>query len=299
MNTTTNLAERAMLVSLKIRRWQATRTDKKVSAEIAATHGVSERRAGHYRKHAIDVNAASFKAVVSAGSELRNKHYELTLPWGQDGARILTTEMFETYSNEMRHLKATFERVVREFVSDYPVLKAAAKRELNGMYNEGDYPTDIAARFEAGWSVMPLPEAEDFRAHLSRDTVAEIRKEIEVELERTTAEAMRDPFNRIHDHVSRMVERLSKDDAVFRDTLVTGLADLCAILPGLNLTNDAKLDDLRKRCEKMIANLDPEDLRQVPSVRSRVAKQAKAIQKEVQKIQDGMAAFMGYAEEAA
>ncbi len=292
MNTQANLSSRAMLVSLNIRRWQATRTDKKVSAEIAKTHGVSEKRAGHYRKHAIDVEAPSFKAVVSAGSDLRNKHYELTLPWGQDGARILTTEMFESYSAEMRQLKSVFERAVKAFVEDYPVLKAAARRELNGMYNEADYPTDIAARFDAGWSIMPLPDSEDFRAGLSRETVAEIRKDIEQELERTTAEAMRDPYKRIADHIGRMVERLSDSKAVFRDTLVTGLADLCTILPGLNLTQDPNLEELRKRCEKMIANLDPEDLRTVPSVRKRVAKDAK-------KIQADMAAFMGACEEAA
>lgn len=292
MNTETNLSARAMLVSLNIRRWQATRTDRKVSAEIAKTHGVSEKRAGHYRKHAIDVDAPSFKAVVSASSDLRNKHYELTLPWGQDGARILTVELFEDYSAEMRQLKSVFEKAVRAFVDDYPLLKAGAKRELNGMYNEQDYPTDIGARFDASWSIMPLPDSEDFRAGLSRETVAEIRKSIESELERTTAEAMRDPYKRIADHIGRMVERLSDSKAVFRDTLVTGLADLCTILPGLNLTNDPKLEELRQRCEKMITNLDPEDLRNVPSVRKRIAKDAK-------KIQADMAAFMGAFEEAA
>jgi len=40
------LAERALLVTLNIRRWQAARTDKKITAEVASTHAVSEKRAG-------------------------------------------------------------------------------------------------------------------------------------------------------------------------------------------------------------------------------------------------------------
>jgi hypothetical protein len=287
MNTnTTSLSERAMLASLNIRRWQAALTDKKITAEVATTHAVSEKRAGRYRKNAIDVEALSFKAVVSAASELRNQHYFYTLPWSQDGARILTTGMFAEYSAKMRTLRSAFGRTVEAFVEDYPRLKQAARRELNGMYNEGDYPTHIATKFGVDVVIMPLPDSQDFRASLSDETVAEIKQDIQTELQKTTQLAMREPYERLYSHISRIVMRLTDKKAVFRDTLITGLADLCAILPGLNLTGDAQLDDLRKRAEKMIANLDPQDLRDVPSVRRDVAREAA-------QIQHLMAGFMG------
>jgi hypothetical protein len=285
MNST-SLSERAMLASLNIRRWQAALTDKKITAEVATTHAVSEKRAGRYRKNAIDVEALSFKAVVTAASELRNQHYFYTLPWSQDGARILTTAMFAEYSAKMRTLRGAFGRTVEAFVEDYPRLKQAARRELNGMYNEGDYPTNIAAKFGVEVVIMPLPDSQDFRASLSEDTVADIKKDIQTELQKTTQLAMREPYERLYSHISRIVIRLTDKKAVFRDTLITGLADLCAILPGLNLTGDAQLDDLRKRAEKMIANLDPQDLRDVPSVRRDVAREAA-------QIQHLMAGFMG------
>ena len=285
MNTT-SLSERAMLASLNIRRWQAALTDKKITAEVATTHAVSEKRAGRYRKNAIDVEALSFKAVVSAASELRNQHYFYTLPWSQDGARILTTAIFSEYSEKMRALRGAFGRAVTAFVEDYPRLKQAARRELNGMYNESDYPTNIAAKFGVDVVIMPLPDSQDFRASLSEDTVADIKKDIQTELQKTTQLAMREPYERLYSHISRIVMRLSDKKAVFRDTLITGLADLCAILPGLNLTGDPQLDDLRKRAERMIANLDPQDLRDRPSVRRDVAREAA-------QIQDLMAGFMG------
>jgi len=287
MNTnTTSLSERAMLASLNIRRWQAALTDKKITAEVATTHAVSEKRAGRYRKNAIDVEALSFKAVVSAASELRNQHYFYTLPWSQDGARILTTEMFAEYSAKMRTLRSAFGRTVEAFVEDYPRLKQAARRELNGMYHEGDYPTNIATKFGVDVVIMPLPDSQDFRASLSDETIAEIKQDIQAELQKTTQLAMREPYERLYSHISRIVMRLTDKKAVFRDTLITGLADLCAILPGLNLTGDAQLDDLRKRAERMIANLDPQDLRDVPSVRRDVAREAA-------QIQHLMAGFMG------
>jgi len=280
------LAGRAMLVTLNIRRWQAARTDKKITAEVATTHAVSEKRAGRYRKNAINVDAPTFKAVVSAASDLRTKHYFYTLPWTQEGARILTTAMFEEYSREMRILRTAFDKTVQAFIADLPALKQAAKIELNGMYNEADYPTDIAAKFCVEIVRMPLPVEEDFRACLPEDTVASIRSDIKAEVEKATSLAMRDPYERLYEHISRMVGRLSDPKAVFRDTLITGLADLCAILPGLNLTQDPQLDALRKRAEQLILNVDPQDLRDRPFLRSRVAAQAAEIQKV-------MAGFMG------
>jgi hypothetical protein len=284
--TTNSLAERAMLASLNIRRWQAALTDKRITTEVATHHAVDEKRAGKYHKNAIDVRAPSFQTVVSAASDLRNRHYFYTLPWGQDGARILPAAIFDEYSEEMRKLRGAFERAVKSFVDDYPLLKLAAKRELNGMYDESDYPTNIAAKFGVDIVFMPLPDAHDFRASLTEATVAEIKEGIEAELQKTTKLAMREPYERLYAHISRMVARLSDKKAVFRDTLVTGLADLCAVLPGLNVTGDPQLEELRKRAEKMIAHVDPQDLRDVPSLRNNVARQAADIQ-------HVMAGFMG------
>jgi len=287
MNTNL-LSERAMLATLNIRRWQAALTDKKITSEVATHHAVSEKRAGRYRKNAIDTGTATFTAVVAAASELRNKHYFYTLPWSQDGARILTTAIFEEYSGQMRKLRGAFEQAVKAFVDDYPQLKMAAKRELNGMYNEGDYPTNIGAKFGVDIVFMPLPDAEDFRASLPQNLVAEIKEGIQTELQKTTELAMREPYERLYTHISRMVERLSDSKGIFRDTLVTGLAELCAILPGLNLSGDPQLDDWRKRAESMIANIAPQDLREDPQVRRSVARQAA-------EIQQLMSGFMGAA----
>lgn len=294
MNTN-SLSERAMLVSLNIRRWSAALTDKKITLEVAAKHAVNEKRAGRYRKYAIDTKALTFEAVGTAASALRNKHYFYTLPWSHDGARILPAAMFEQYSQETRALKTLFEKAVEAFLADYPVLKAAARVELNGMYNENDYPVNMAAKFGVDVKMMNLPDEADFRVSLPDAAMAEIKQGIQTEMAKTLQIAMRDPYERLYEHISRMVARLSEKGGVVRDTLVSGLADLCAVLPGLNLTNDPQLEDLRRRAERMIQNVNPQELRDHPAVRRSVARQAT-------EIQQLMAGFMGAApseEEAA
>lgn len=286
MNTTHKLNERAMLASLTISQWQGAKTDKKVTAEVAKTHAVSAQRAGHYRKFAIDVQAPTFRAVVTAAGELRNQHYFYTLPWGQDGARILTATSFEDYSKAMRTLRAKFDKAVLEFEADYPSLKSKAKLELNGLYNEQDYPTNIKAKFGVELSIMPLPDAADFRTSLPDGAVKEIRQNIEREVANGIEVAMKEPYQRLHDHITRMVNALSDPKGIFRDTLVTGLGELCAVLPGLNLTNDANLDQLRAKAEAMISGIEPQELRDEPKTRRKVAQKAR-------EIQSAMAEFMG------
>lgn len=277
-----------MLASLHIRMWGATRTDKTVTEEVAKQHAVTQKRAGHYRKHAINVEAPSYKAVKSAAVDLRHRHYHWTLPWGEDGGRILPAAHFEKYSAEMRALRVRFDAAVADFVMDYPALKIGARVELNGLYDESDYPKNIHGKFGIDLGILPLPEAEDFRVSLPNEAVAEIKAGIEAEMQRTATLAMRDPYERLYQHIQRMVERLGNPESVFRDTLVTSLADLCTLLPGLNLTHDPQLETLRKKAEQMIAGLDAQTLRNKPAVRATVAKQA-------EEIQDLMAAFMGAA----
>jgi hypothetical protein len=280
------LSERAMLSSLHISMWSATRTDKKASAEIADTHAISTKRAGHYRKHAINVEAPSFKAVRAAGAVLRVRHYYWTLPWAADGVRILPAANFDKYSQEMRALRSAFGIAANEFIRDYPALKAAARSELNGLYDENDYPKRIAGKFAIDHAILPWPEAADFRANLPQGDLDEIRRGITEEMERTTALAMRDPYERLYSHISRMVKQLSNPEGIIRETLVTGLAELCTVLPGLNIANDANLEDMRKRAESLVVGLDATCLRDHPGIRADVAKRAT-------EIQDLMAAFMG------
>jgi hypothetical protein len=280
------LSERAMLSNISISVWGATRTDKKVTAEVAARHSVSAKRAGHYRKNAIDIDAPTYVAVLNAGSTMRDRHYWWTLPWIDKGVRILPAASFDKYSAEMRGLRATFGQKVDDFVADYPRLKLAAETELNGLYSERDYPLDIGSKFGVHLSILPLPDASDFRANLPQADIEAIRTGITADIERTMALAMREPYERLFDHVARMVERLSDPKGIFRDTLVTGLADLCAVLPALNVTNDPVLDKLRKKAESLVVGLDAQELREKPKVRKDAAKRAKDIQ-------DMMAGLMG------
>jgi hypothetical protein len=86
------------------------------------------------------------------------------------------------------------------------------------------------------------------------------------------AEAMRDPWERLHELLSKMSETLTDSPdgkrRVFRDTIVTNAVSLCDLLSRLNVTNDPKLEEARRMLERSVVSIDAEDLRSIPSARA-------------------------------
>lgn len=282
----TEIKKRAMLVSLNISIWTARTYDRKVSKDVAAQHK-TVIDVGRYNKKLLN-DAASYDTITKLGGEIRKWHYENTLPWSQDGSRILPAMNFFDYTDQLRIYREKFQGAVGDFVNEYPALKQRAQVWLNGLYNEADYPQEsrIIESFSIKSDIFPLPAAEDFRVDIGDAEVAQIQQRIEEQVQAAQVVAMRDLWERLHSAVSHMVERLSDPDKVFRDTLISNVRELCALLPRLNLTGDAALEQSRRQVESALAVHDPAALREDKVLRASVADQAA-------KIQSVMAAYMG------
>jgi hypothetical protein len=271
-----NLADKAMLVKLSISKWSARKHDKKVSKEVAQKYGTDQER-GRYNKVLIAQEA--IKKIGQAESAARTFHYDQTLPWKDDGARILPSANYLHYTQEIRRFKADFEAQVRAFIANYPDLIEDARRELNGLFDPADYPDlwKIDKKFAFEVEVDPLPTAADFRVNLQGEEVNRIKGEIEDRLGRAQADAMKDLFNRLHDVVKHMAEKLADKSAIFRDTLVTNIQELVDLLPRLNLTGDPRLEELRRDVADRLLGYGPEDLRKNQFARQETAQAANDI----------------------
>jgi hypothetical protein len=281
-----SIATRAMLATLHISRWSAVRLDKQVTEEVAIQHGVDARRAGKYRKNVIDPDHPLYVAIGHAASALRQRHNYWTLPWGENATRILPAANFEKYSADMRLLRVEFNRHVAELVKAYPSIVAETRRDLKSMWKHTDYPSDIASSYGVDISIMPLPEAEDFRVDLPDDAINDIRSNITKEVERSLGKSMLEPFERLFDRIHNIVERLSDPEATFRDSLIENLRKVLELLPSLNITNDAQLNTFCERATDLIKGIDASVVRDMPEKRLEIAKQAAQIESD-------MAAFFG------
>src|SRR5262249_31409144 len=128
------LASKAMLVTLNLSMWSAKKHDKKVSKEVADNHGTTEK-AGRYNKNLVPFESEEYAAVRFQHSVLRYYHYKETLPWLDDGSRILPATNFMSYTQQMKEEAEKFEEAFEAFAKVYPDLVDRAERELNGLFN--------------------------------------------------------------------------------------------------------------------------------------------------------------------
>jgi hypothetical protein len=156
------------------------------------------------------------------------------------------------------------------------------------MFNEKDYPNNshIAEKYAFEIQIDPLPDESDFRVTLQAEEVEAICRDIKKRSEIAYEEAMKDLWQRLYKGVEHMAERLKNTDAVFRNSLVHNLCELCAILPRLNVSNSKELEEMRRKVEERLCHFDPDVLRTDKSKRTEVATDAAAIL-------DAMKGYMG------
>jgi len=270
-----NLTEKALLANLIICQWSARKYDKTATKEVNETHGAQD--AGRFNK--ILVGKQHLEALQKIATKARQFHYDNTLPWGDNGDRLLPTDNYFAYTAQVAQLKNDWEIAVNRFEMDYPGMIIEAQRTLGTLFNRTDYPSFISDRFQIKASFMPVPDAEDIRVNLSEGEVNTLRRNISAELEERFAGATKNIFERMHDVLGKMLSRLSEKDAIFKDSLFENVRDLVELLPRLNVTGDETITEL---CQDMASlYVDPQKVRTSQSLRAEKAEEVDQILKKM------------------
>jgi hypothetical protein len=264
-------ADNALLVSLNISQWTARKLDKGATKEVAATHGVNSS-VGNYNK-AILPGATALDNIKKATGAARTYYYKATLPWAMEGAGILPNKNYIQFTTDMRQLKADWEHAVEQFLCEYQTLKANAQQQLNGLYNESDYPADPSSLFKFDISFMPVPQSSDFRITLASEELAKF----EGQLVSAEQDAIKEIWKRMYEVASKAVERLRDPDGVFRDSLVDNAKELCDMLPRLNFNDDPEMSAMCYEIEQSLALKSPEALRTIPTTRKETVESLEAV----------------------
>ena len=279
-----NLNDRALLVQLSISQWSARKFDKKATKEVADRHGTSTS-AGRYNKALLPMNDL-LDNVHKKSTLIRQEYYDNTLPWGIDGTMMLPTSNYLQFMTGFRKSKADWEWLVNMFLSNYDALILDARRQLGSLYNPADYPStyELRSKFKMEIVVYPVPSG-DFRVSLASEELSRIQQDVEARVRDAGQAAMREVWQRLYDKVKHSCDKLSDPKAIFRDSLIENIREVCAILPRLNFSDDPNLEAMRQEVEASLLH-NPDTLRNALILRQNTAQKAKAIM-------DKMSVFMG------
>ena len=266
-----NISNKALIVNLKISQWTGRKLDRQ--ATDAVEHDFKTAgRVGNYTKKLLP-KSAELERVARLVSAMRAYFYEQTLPWYSDGSRIISSKAYLEFTQEFGKRKREFEDAVNAFLNNYDRLQRNAEATLGDLYRAQDYPTKERLRqcFDCEIAFFPVPDVSDFRTEVSEVEKEAFRKAIR----ETEAAAVSECYKRLHGVISRATEKLSDPNAVFRDSLIQNIKDLCKLLPKLNVTEDLELEAMRTEVEAVIQRTSAEHCRSNPDARKQTAEALK------------------------
>ena len=275
------LSSSALIVNLSLSVWTGRKLDKRVSEEVDF-RAATKTRAGNYHKNLL-AGSSKLTEITKVANAIRSWLYGVTQPWGDNGDRILNMAYFLEFKDRLTDYEQQFGLSVNNFLNDYDTLVAAAAFQLGDLFNREDYPMReaIESKFGFRYSMTPLPQSGDFRVDIGEDGLRELQSQYESVLEQRVVGAMTEAWERLHDCLTRMSERLEDSDdgkrKIFRDSLVENAIEICGLLKSFNITGDVRMDEMRKQLEDTMRGVDADALRNSDSLREQTKRKVDAI----------------------
>jgi hypothetical protein len=274
----------SVLVELNMSVWSANKLDRGETDKLTADNS-AVRDAAQVRKNLM-AGTSMRKDIEELASAARRIHTARTLPWADRGARLLPTSLFMEYKAEMNKIRSQFYAMVDNFVDKYPALVQTAQNYMGGLFNPNDYPSadEIRTKFGFKLTFSPVPEAGDFRLDVPAADLIELSSQYEDSFNTRMADAMKEPWERLHKVLSHMSEKLTEQDTearrLYHDTLVSNAVDLCGMLTHLNVTKDPKLEEARRQLEEAMVGANIDMIRESSTTRASMKDKVDSILKQ-------------------
>tara|TARA_R110000824_G_scaffold1897_7_gene9326 strand:- start:2831 stop:3694 length:864 start_codon:yes stop_codon:yes gene_type:complete len=280
-----SISSSAVHIDLNISVWTARKLDREVSEEIDGTKNTNTR-AGNYNKNLL-AGTKQLADIRSLAGEIRNWHLKQTLPWSDNGMRLLPMNLFFKYKEQLSEYQHQFDTKVKQLVTDYPQLISLAAYNLGELFNREDYPPvqDIESKFKLSYTIIPVPESGDFRLDIGNDIREELETQYEDAYQQKVETAMSSAWSRLHTTLEHMVGKLAdprwdeedaKNPQVY-DSFVGHGMELTSLLTSLNITKDPDLEQARAALEQALSGVQPDMIREQPYIRERLLKDVQSI----------------------
>ena len=266
-----SIVKECMLVNLQIGVWRGYKLDKAKTHEVTSEADAAPD-AARVNKHL--VSSAALSDITAIVTQLRHQFHAKTLPWKDNGDRILTRVIYMPFIEEHEGLVTKFNAAKQDFLEEkYPAAMEQASFRMGEMFDPNDYPTvaQLAHKFYVNLDIDGIPTAYDFRL-----------KDNEAAMQARVTKAMNGLWQKLAEPLEHFAERMEAEELdgkslKFQATTISNLREIVDILPMLNFTGDKNLEGMRVEIERQITRYEPEDLRKNKLVRQAVGAQARNI----------------------
>lgn len=274
------LREKAINVRLVRRMYNPYRQDK--GATEAAESAMGTINAGRFNKRLLR-GCKELKAAQNAYNDLYRYVMEHTLPWMDEGVRVLPNANYFDFTSQVRALRERCDDAVRNLYNAWDQAVMDDRVPLNGMWNINDYPDKdrMLERWGISITFSPVPASTDFRIDMDEEDKQQLDAAVKAVEENASEYLLKEILKPVRAMAEKLAVPIGADGAVFRDTLVTNLNDVIERGRTLNINNDPRIEEVLKDIEYAAKSITPNSLRESPIVRSTTQKAMAEVDKKI------------------
>ena len=276
-----SISSSAMLVEFGFSCWGTVKKDKAATKAIANGTGAAEDSVQGSKDI---MSNEKLDKIRKHGANKRNQiHYKLTLPWSDQGQRLLPTTRQADYIYKMSEAEQEYWVLVNDFLADYDFnvsQRQANAQNLGTLWRAEDYPPADELRKKFGWTVvrLPLGESGDFRLDIAAEAQDVIKQQYETHYANVVQGAMGDLWKRVHDNLTTLLSNLAlkdgesdaKGNQVFgkmSESVFQTSLDMIGMLRDYNLTGDTQMMATADRLENMLYGMNTEVIKSSETLR--------------------------------
>lgn len=284
-----SLASSAVLVSVDVNVWSATKQDRSISNEVSDAKR-ADRNAGKYTKHLL-ADHPKHKAIVNYRQSIYNWTKRRTYRWN-DANDLLPSIDVPKFKQEFGEHQLAFSKLVDEFLNSYGSIVSDMAFKAGDMFNRSDYPTvdELQAKFGVHLYVSEVPMS-DFRCGIASDIADDLFETYSRQAENIVTEVMlaqKTRFVEVMQSISHCCgyDELGVDDNTgetkirkrkIYDTTIQKALEMCETFKGFNLSDDPELEEARASLERALADVDAKGIRESDAVRTAVKEDVDSI----------------------
>jgi hypothetical protein len=232
-------------------------------------------------KRLIDTTHPAYRAATAIKSQAQAYWRGLTLPYPQEGIRLIRQQDVVGFEDKMREFKDQLAAASSNLQLEYESIKAAAREKLGQLYNPNDYPATLEGVFTVTWEYPPI-EPPRYLMNFNPELYAQEQSRIQQRFENAVALAEDAFAEQLSEMVSHLIERLTDapdgQPKIFKATAIDNFKEFYENFRRMNVRSNPQLESLISQANNLVSGVTAKDVRNSKTLRQNLTHQMGELQ---------------------
>ena len=232
-------------------------------------------------KKLIDTKNPTYRVLTALKSQVSAYWRSMTLPYPQEGVRLIKQSDVEGFEAKMREFKEQLAAAAANLQLEYETLKEAARQKLGDLFNPTDYPPTLEGVFDIKWE-YPAVEAPNYLMNFNPELYEQEQRRVQERFETAVLMTEQAFAERLQELVSHLIERLADEPdgtkKTFRSSAVDNFKEFYENFRRMNVRSNAQLENLIRQANDLVAGVEVKELRNNDEVRRNLSQQMATVQ---------------------